>query len=259
MTEAAAVIELKGIDKSYGVHRVLKQITFAVNKGESFAIIGPNGAGKTTMFKVLTGEIFANSGSVQFRGVDVTNLPAYDRVRIGFGRTFQVARVFLHFTVLENIIVAVESRMRGQGVKVGPWYAFRPSRTVLEEAAFRMADIGLSGKRFVEARNLSHGDKKRLELGLALALNPDVLMLDEPTAGMSPADRHAIVELIQRIRAEQGISVMLTEHDMDVVFGLADRILVLNYGEVIVIGPPQEVRANPMVAEIYLGKEMVGA
>lgn len=254
-----ALIECRDLAKSYGAHRVLQQVSFSVGEGESFAIIGPNGAGKTTLFKVLTGEILADSGSISYRGVDIGPLAAHDRVRMGFGRTFQVARVFLEFTALENLVAAIESRMRGQGLPVGPWYAFRPSRDVLEEAAQRMADIGLAEQRFVHARNLSHGDKKRLELALALALNPDVLMLDEPTAGMSPPERQRTVELIQRLRAEQGIAVMLTEHDMDVVFGLADRVLVLNYGEVIVVGSPAEVRANATVAEIYLGKEMFGA
>ena len=255
----SAMIEVSQVNKSYGQHHVLKNVTFSVTEGEGFAIIGPNGAGKTTMFKALTGEIFANSGEIKYHSQSIVTVPAFMRIQMGFGRTFQVARVYLETSVIENIIVAVEARLRSEGKSLGKWYQWKPSGEVIDEAYHRLADIGLVEKRFHEARNLSHGDKKRLELAIALALNPRVIMLDEPTAGMSPPERHRTVELIKRIRAEQGITVMLTEHDMDVVFGLADRILVLNYGEVIVIGEPQEVRNNPTVAEIYLGKEMVGA
>ena len=220
MMTAIPMIECDRVEKSYGSHRVLRSVSFTMSERENFAIIGPNGAGKTTMFKVLTGEIFADLGTVRFRGLDIATMPPHDRVGMGIGRTFQVARVFPASTVIENIVAAIEARMRSQGQPVGQWYAFRPSRAVLEEADTRMFDIGLADKRFTIARILSHGDKKRLELALALALNPEVLMLDEPTAGMSPPDRHATVELIRRIRAEQNISVMLTEHDMDVVFGV---------------------------------------
>jgi branched-chain amino acid transport system ATP-binding protein len=255
----SALIEVTALNKSYGAHHVLKNVNFTVSDRESFAIIGPNGAGKTTLFKVLTGEVLTNSGSVKFHSEEVVMVPAFMRIRMGFGRTFQVARVFLETSVIENLIVAVETRLRNEGRPAGRWYSWKPTPDVVAEAHGRLVDMGLEDKRFVEARNLSHGDKKRLELAIALALNPRVLMLDEPTAGMSPPERHRTVELIKRIRAEQGITVMLTEHDMDVVFGLADRILVLNYGELIVVGSPEEVRRNPTVAEIYLGKEMVSA
>lgn len=180
-------------------------------------------------------------------------------IGMGLGRTFQVARILPHFTVLENLIVVIEVRLRNKGLGAGSWYSWRPASHVVEEAIWRLNDIGLMDKRFVESRALSHGDKKRLELGIALAGEPQVLMLDEPTAGMSPGERTQTVELLRRIRAEQGITIMLTEHDMEVVFGLADRILVLNYGEIIAIGKPEEVRRDSTVAEIYLGREMLNA
>jgi len=254
-----ALIEVVRLCKSFGTHSVLKNISFEVMDGEGFAIIGPNGAGKTTLFKILTGEIFATDGAIRYQGEDIMGVAAHSRVHGGFGRTFQVSRVLPEFTVLDNVIVAIEARMRGQGLPLGKWYQWRPSKAVIEEAYYRLVDMGLVDRRFVEARHLSHGDKKSLELAVALALEPRVLMLDEPTAGMSPTERRRTVELISRIRAEHGITVMLTEHDMDVVFGLADRLLVMNYGEVIVTGPPEEVRRNPTVGEIYLGKEMAHA
>lgn len=255
----SVLIEVAGLAKSYRAHQVLKNINFTVNDGEGFVIIGPNGAGKTTLFKTLTGEITADSGTIQFSGVDIARLPPHIRIQMGFGRTFQVARIFLEFTAIENLVVAIEARQSGEQAGTGPWYAVKPSPQVVGEALERLARMGLADKRFVEARHLSHGDKKKLELAVALTSEPRVLMLDEPTAGMSPAERRHIIELLQQIRSEQGMTLMLTEHDMDVVFGLADRILVLNYGEIITIGVPEAVRNDPLVAEIYLGQEMSDA
>jgi branched-chain amino acid transport system ATP-binding protein len=253
------LIEVASVSKSYGAYEVLKNVTFDVNDCEGYAIIGPNGAGKTTLFKVLTGEIGCSKGSIRFLGQDITDLPASERVRMGFGRTFQVARIFPDYTAMENVVVAIEMRMRNEGLSAGRWFSWRPSHRVVEEAQWRLERMGLVDKRFVQARNFSHGDKKRLELTIALTSNPRALMLDEPTAGMSPVERQQTTELLKQIREENGVTLMLTEHDMDVVFGLADRIMVLNYGEIVVIGDPQEVRQNPTVAEIYLGREMVHA
>jgi branched-chain amino acid transport system ATP-binding protein len=253
------LIDVRKLCKSYGEHLVLKDVTFDVEDGEGFAIIGPNGAGKTTLFKTLTGEVPASNGSIHFGDHDITLLPAHERVRMGFGRTFQVARVFLDDTSVQNLIVTIEARRSQQALSNGNWYSWRPSAEVLEEACFRLAAIGLYDKRLIEARNLSHGDKKRLELAICLAGEPKVLMLDEPTAGMSPGERQQIVELIQHIRRDLGITVMLTEHDMNVVFGIADRVLVLNYGEIVALGSPSDIRSDPMVSEIYFGKEMIDA
>jgi branched-chain amino acid transport system ATP-binding protein len=253
------LLQVDGVRKRYGALEVLHGVSLSVGKAEVFAIIGPNGAGKTTMFKVMTGEVPCNGGSIRFNGEDVTALPAYQRVRRGFGRTFQVARVFRDFTVLDNAVVAIEARRRHTGEPLGPRLAAGPGKEVLAEARALLADVKLVDLADQDARFLSHGDKKRLEFAIALAGRPTILMLDEPTAGMSPSDRADIAQLVSRIQRERAITVVMTEHDMDVVFGLAHRIMVMNYGEVVATGTVDEVRANPRVREVYLGKEMVGA
>ena len=253
------LLQIEQLRVRYGQLEVLKGVDLAVARGETFAVIGPNGAGKTTLFKAVTGEAPVSGGAVRFDGRDITRMPVHLRARAGFGRTFQVARVFQGLTALRNVISSVEARLRGAGLSCGPWYGWRPAPAVVEEAEHLLADLALAHARHVEARFLSHGDKKRLELALVLAQQPRVLMLDEPTAGMSHSDRLGIVELIQRLRRDKGVTVVMTEHDMDVIFGLADRIMVMNYGEVIATGTPAEVRASPLVREVYLGKEMVDA
>ncbi|MCB1462940.1 MAG: ABC transporter ATP-binding protein [Nitratireductor sp.] len=249
------MIRLENIEKSYGTHQVLFGIDAEVSEGETFAVIGPNGAGKTTLFKVMTGEAPCNGGRVIFRGEDVTAIPAHRRARAGMGRTFQVARVFLELTVLENVVVAVEARHKNEGRRDVPWYAFKPAQSVVAEAMELLAHFELEAKRDAEASELSHGDRKRLELAITLAGKPKVLMLDEPTAGMSPSDRAGVVEVIKRIREENRITIIMTEHDMSVIFGLADRILVMNQGARLALGSIEEVRNSPVVREVYLGKE----
>ncbi|WP_342363624.1 ABC transporter ATP-binding protein [Terrarubrum flagellatum] len=252
MTELLAVSD---IHKSYGAVKVLKGVNLSVSQGETFAIIGPNGAGKTTLFKVMTGETPGDSGAIRFDGVDITREPAHARVRRGVGRTFQVARVYGEATAIENVIVAVEARQNAQGRRTCAWHEWRPDSAVLDEAHALLGDIGLREKGDVEARSLSHGDRKRLELALTLAGHPRILMLDEPTAGMSPGDRAAATDLIARVRDEKRVTIVMTEHDMGVIFGLANRIMVLNYGEIIACGSLEEVRANSTVQDIYLGRE----
>ena len=254
-----SLLQIEQLRVSYGELEVIKGIDLDVALGETFAVIGPNGAGKTTLFKAITGEAPVSGGTVRFDGQDITRRPVHLRARAGFGRTFQVARVFQGLTVLSNVIASVEARLRGAGRSCGPWYGWRPARAVVDEAEHLLAELALAQVRHVEARFLSHGDKKRLEIALVLAQQPRVLMLDEPTAGMSHSDRIGIVELIQRLRRDKGVTVVMTEHDMDVIFGLADRIMVLNYGEVIATGTPDQVRVNPLVREVYLGKEMIDA
>ena len=253
------LLQIEQLRVSYGELEVIKGINLDVARGETFAVIGPNGAGKTTLFKAITGEAPVSGGTVRFDGRDITRMPVHLRARVGFGRTFQVARVFQGLTVLGNIIASVEARLRGAGHSCGPWYSWRPARPVVDEAEHLLTELALVQVRHVEARFLSHGDKKRLEIALVLAQQPRILMLDEPTAGMSHSDRLGIVELIQRLRRDKGVTVVMTEHDLDVIFGLADRIMVLNNGELIATGTPDEVRVNPLVREVYLGKEMIDA
>jgi branched-chain amino acid transport system ATP-binding protein len=252
----SAVLKVEGLYKGYGALPVLRDVNLSVADGETLAIIGPNGAGKTTLFKTLTGEVRSEKGRIEAFGEDVTTLPAAVRVARGFGRTFQVARVYPQSTLLENLILAVEARKRIAGETLGGRFAFRPAKETRAEAEGWLTSVSLAARADMEARFLSHGDKKRLEMALALALRPRILMMDEPTAGMSPSDRVETVELIKRIRDEHRVTVLLTEHDMDVVFGLADRIMVLNYGQVIAIGTGEEIRANPAVRDVYLGHEV---
>jgi branched-chain amino acid transport system ATP-binding protein len=244
---------------SYGAFEVIKGVSLSVNNGESLAIIGPNGAGKTTLFKALTGEVKCRSGKVMFAGKDVTDRPAHERTVGGMGRTFQVSRVFLELTALENVVVALESRHRNLRERAGAWWRAAPACSLVAEAYDLLERLGIASLRSEVAATLSHGDKKRLELALALALQPKILMLDEPTAGMAPADRIRIVEVIRQIKREKDVALVMTEHDMDVIFSLADSVMVMNYGESIASGSLEEVRTNPTVREVYLGKDMYHA
>jgi branched-chain amino acid transport system ATP-binding protein len=177
---------------------------------------------------------------------------------MGIGRTFQIVRVFPALTLMENLVVAIEARNRSRGLAAHS-LRVRPASAVTDEAYQRLGHLGLAQQCSIEARHLSLGDRKRLELALTIAIEPIILMLDEPTAGMAPSDRVAIVELIERTKEELGLTILLTEHDMDFVFRLSHTVMVLNQGERVFVGSPDEVRRNEMVQEIYLGKEMVHA
>lgn len=244
---------------SYGAFEVIKGVGFSVSDAQAMAIIGPNGAGKTTLFKALTGEISCRSGQIVFRGEDVTDMPAHRRTAAGMGRTFQVSRVFLEMTAVENLIVALESRHRNKRERVGAFWRASPAAELRDEAMDLLEQLGIGFLRNEVAATISHGDKKRLELALALALEPAILMLDEPTAGMAPADRMQIVEMILDIRRRKGLAVVMTEHDMDVIFAIADSVMVMNYGEVIAAGSVEEVRNSPTVRKVYLGEDMYHA
>lgn len=256
MTATEPLLVARDLRVSYGTFEVIKGVSLQVMPGQALAIIGPNGAGKSTLFKVLTGEINCRSGTIVYKGSDVTSMPAHKRTAEGMGRTFQVSRVFLELTVLENLVVALESRYRNRGERKGPWWRAAPASDIISEADDMLRQLELYRLRHELASEISHGDKKRLELALTLALKPTILMLDEPTAGMARADRKQIVDLILSIRRDRGIAVIMTEHDMDVIFGIADQVLVLNYGELIASGTVEEVRQSPTVREVYLGQEM---
>ena len=247
------VLSAEGVRKSFGEAEILRGIDIDVREGEAHVVIGPNGAGKTTLFRVLSGEIPADAGAIVFAGRDVARLPGWRRTRLGMGRTFQSARVFGEMSVLENLVVAAEARRRNARAPIGPRLAIRPAAPVRAEAEAMMEEIGLAALAGMTADELAHGDRKRLELAMAMALRPRLLLLDEPTAGMAPADRTAAVALIGQLMHGHGLSLLLTEHDMGVVFGLAHRLTVLNHGAVLATGPVADVRADPRVREVYLG------
>lgn len=253
MTEP--LLDATGLEKGYGRISVLKGVDLAIAPGDAHVVIGPNGAGKTTLFKVLSGELVPDKGAIRFAGHDVTAMPGWRRTRLGIGRTFQVARTFKDLTTFENVVVALEAKRR-QSASALELLRLRPSDTVREAARAMLDEFSLDAVADWPAGLLSHGDKKSLELAMALAARPRLLMLDEPTAGMAPGDRRRSIELISRLLAKGAFSLLLTEHDMEVVFGLATSITVLNYGEVIATGSPEAVRSNPRVKEVYLGHDV---
>jgi branched-chain amino acid transport system ATP-binding protein len=246
------ILRVSHLSKHYGEIKVIRDLSFGVREGEVFVVIGPNGAGKTTMFRALTGESDISGGSVIYAGREIGQLPVAKRVRLGLGRSFQVARIYLESTVRENVQLAIEARERSA---VRAVFAVKPAASTASEAEERMHAIGLFERADVPGKFLSHGDKKRLEFAMLLALKPKILMLDEPTAGMSTVERRRTVDLLKQVIKEQNLTMLLTEHDMDVVFELADRILVLNQGECIALGTPDEIRASAEVREVYLGQE----
>ena len=249
---SADILQANGLYKSYGPVKVLRDVSIALRPGEAHVVIGPNGAGKTTLFKCLSGESKVDAGTIMLKDEDVTKQPGWRRVHRGVGRSFQVAKIFSDMTAYENLIVAVEMRERQSGAR-GGYFSIAPRDHVLREVDELIAELDLRDAATAPALILSHGDKKRLELAMSLALRPTLLMLDEPTAGMSPVDRTAAVAMIGRVRDRYGLTLLLTEHDMEVVFGLATRLTVLHHGKIIASGEPAEVRANPHVREVYLG------
>jgi branched-chain amino acid transport system ATP-binding protein len=247
------ILTARALRKSYGPVEVLHDVSLTLEKGEAHVVIGPNGAGKTTLFKCLSGETRVNGGEIRLEGRDATRSPDWRRVRGGVGRTFQVARIFPEMTVRENLIVAAEMRERIERGILPGLLRLAPGPEARREADAMLDELALTPRAEDEASILSHGDKKRLELAMALALRPRILMLDEPTAGMSPSDRADAVRLIRDVRARHDLTLLLTEHDMDVVFGLADRLTVLHHGAIIASGEPEAVRADARVKEVYLG------
>ena len=249
MGSDAALIEVHELSRSFGGIRALDSVSFAVQSGERRAVIGPNGAGKTTLFNVLTGEIAPSGGSVRVAGDDITRLRPWQRARRGIARMYQRNELFAPLAARENVALAVSAR-------AGPYRfigAPPPAESVFADEL--LTRVGLAGREGVPARALSHGERRQLELAVALAQNPRVLLLDEPTAGMSPAETARITELIAGL--DRTLTIVIVEHDMDVVFRLADRVSVLHEGRVIADGTAADVRGDTRVNEVYLGKVVV--
>jgi len=242
------MLEARELTKSFGGFIALSRVSFTVPQGSISAIIGPNGAGKTTLFNVLTGHLAPDEGRVVFKGQDVTGTAPHDLCRLGVGRSFQRTNIFPKLTVFENVQAAfVSHRRRG-------WNMAAPvERLYRAETEEILAAVGLLDRAGEMSVYLSHGGQKQLELGVALALEPELLLLDEPTAGMSATETRESIALIERLARERNLTLLFTEHDMAVVFGIARKITVLHQGRVIADGTPDEVRRDPDVRRVYLG------
>ncbi len=243
------MLDVRDLRKSFDGFQALSGVSFSVPRGSISAIIGPNGAGKTTLFNLITGHLRPDAGSVSFKGQEVTGIAPHDLCRLGMGRSFQRTNVFPRLTVFQNIQAAFLSH-RGRG-----WNLLASvDRLYRDETEALLDSVGLLDKAGEVAGFLSHGNQKQLELGITLALEPEILLLDEPTAGMSAQETRESIRLIERIARERGLTLLFTEHDMEVVFAIAHRITVLHQGEVIADGAPEEVRRHPEVRRVYLGE-----
>jgi branched-chain amino acid transport system ATP-binding protein len=247
VTEAFA-LRLDGVSKSFGGLLAVDGVTLAVRPGERRALIGPNGAGKTTLFNLIAGALPVSAGTISLFGAEMTNLRADRRAARGLARTFQITNLFPDLTVLENCLLAVQALTPTRFAMLRPVGAFAELRGRARET---LEAIGLATLGSALVRNLSHGEQRQLEIALALAGRPRVLLLDEPTAGLSPAESRLMADLLRRLDA--AITVLMIEHDMDIALELSEMVTVLHYGRVIADGPRDVVRADPRVKEIYLG------
>ncbi len=248
MSDNGYAFKTEGLTRSFSGFKAVNDITIEIPRGGVRAIIGPNGAGKTTFFNLLSGMLAPSSGKIYYDGADITTLQPYRRARLGIARSFQITNIFAKLSVYENVRLAV------QAVYDGKASFFFPSRllgALAERTESILHDIGLASVAHGLAENLSHGDQRRLEIGLVLARDPRVLLLDEPLAGMSPTETHATVDLIVRIAP--GRTILLVEHDIDVIMAISETITVLQTGQILAIGSPLEIRANAAVQRAYLG------
>lgn len=243
-----AVLSVRGLTKAFGGVRAVNEVSFEVAPGRLLAMIGPNGAGKTTCFNMVNGQLAPDAGNVSLDGCELVGLTPRQIWRLGVGRTFQITATFASMTVRENVQMALASHHRRLGG------LFRPLRGLyLDEATALLERVGMADQAGRACAVLAYGDLKRVELAIALGHGPKLLLMDEPTAGMAPRERLTLMELTRDIVRAENISVLFTEHDMDVVFGHADRVIVLDRGELIAEGTPADVRRNTRVQEIYLG------
>ena len=244
------MLQVDSVVKSFDDFKAVNGANLAVGKGEIVAVIGPNGAGKTTLFNLITGALKRDKGRIIFKGEDIGVLPPYEICKKGISRSYQIVNIFPRLTVFKNVQVAVLSHQRRST------NLFRPAQDIaVEETRSILESVGLSDKEKSIAGALSHGDQKILEIAIALGNEPKLLILDEPTAGMSPEETSATMELVKRLAQMRGLTILFCEHDMDIVFSVAQSIMVMHQGRTLVQGKPEEVRNNPFVQEAYLGVE----
>ena len=242
------MLRVENLHKSFDDFNAVNGAGLRVERGELVAVIGPNGAGKTTLFNLITGHLKPNQGRVLFKDEDITRLAAHEICRKGIARSFQIANVFQRLSVFRNVQVSVLSQKRMSNI------LFRPAQgLVVDETLHILESVGLLEKKLDVAGSLSHGDKRILEIAIALGNEPELLILDEPTAGMSPDETATTMALVQRLAREQGLTILFCEHDMDVVFNVATSIMVMQQGKTILQAAPEEVRQNITVQEAYLG------
>jgi branched-chain amino acid transport system ATP-binding protein len=247
-TNPPALLEVQGLHKSFGGVQAVIDVSFSLQPGQMLALIGPNGAGKSTCFNMINGQLKPDRGEVRIKGQKLAGLAPRQIWMRGVGRTFQVAATFSSMTVAQNVQTVLWSHHR----ELGRWW--RPAEELRRGEALDLLDaVGLKQHADIAASVLAYGDVKRLELAMALANQPGLLLMDEPTAGMAPGERHALMELTRRLARERQLGVLFTEHSMDVVFAHADHIMVLARGALIAQGSAQEVQANPRVREVYFG------
>jgi len=244
------MLEVEGLVKCFDDFMAVNGANLTVDKGEIVAVIGPNGAGKTTLFNLITGALKRDKGRIVFKGEDISELPPYEICKKGISRSYQIVNIFPRLTVFENVQVAVLSYQRRSS------NLFRPAQSIaVNETKSILESMGLSDKEKSIAGSLSHGDQKILEIAIALGNEPELLILDEPTAGMSPEETQDTMELVKRLANQRGLTILFCEHDMDIVFSVAQSIMVMRHGQTIIQGSLEEVRSNKEVQEAYLGGE----
>jgi branched-chain amino acid transport system ATP-binding protein len=243
-------LRVEGLSKQFGGIYAVNGVSFSIKVGERLAIIGPNGAGKTTLFNLINGQLKPTAGRIYFFEQDITDLPTHRRAHLGQARAFQLISLLLNLSVVENTLLTLCGTTR---LRFRMFRSFNSYGDVLDKAGKTLRGLDLWEKKDELVKNLGYGEQRRLEIGLGLALEPKLLLLDEPSAGLSIEECSEVIDIIKNLGAEE--TVVIVDHDMDLVFGVAERIMVLHYGQIIVDGPPEEIQADPRVREIYLGIE----